>query len=70
MQVNSVHSTPLSKHQRRESTDMVFSEEDAGGLKQPHGDPMVIMLMIERFNTRRVSVNNRSFVDIIYLSTF
>ena len=49
---------------------MVFSEEDAGGLKQPHGDPMVIMLMIERFNTRRVSVNNRSFADIIYLSTF
>ena len=26
---------------------MVFSEEDARGVKQPHDDPLVIMLMIE-----------------------
>ena len=28
-QVNSVHMIPLTKHQRREATNMVFSEEDA-----------------------------------------
>ena len=49
---------------------MDFSEEDARGVKQPHDDPLVIMLMIEGFNTRRVLVNNGSSIDIIYLSTF
>ena len=30
---------------------MVFSEEDVEGVK-PHNDPLVIMLMIQGFNTR------------------
>jgi len=50
--------------------DMVFSKEDARGVKQPHDDPLVIMLMIEGFNTRRVLVDNESSTDIIYLSAF
>jgi len=49
---------------------MLFPEEDARGLKQPHDDLLVIMLMIERFNTRRVLVDNKSSTDIIYLSAF
>ena len=49
---------------------MYFSEEDARGIKQPHDDPLVIMVMIEGFNTRRVLVDNGSSVDIIYLSAF
>ena len=49
---------------------MVFSEEDAQGVKQPHDNPLVIMLMIEEFNTRRVLVDNGSLADIIYLSVF
>ena len=49
---------------------MDFSEEDARGVKQPYDDPLVIMLMIEGFNTRRVLVNNGSSIDIIYLSAF
>lgn len=40
------------------------------GVKQPHDDPLVIMLMIEGFNTRRVLVDNRSSADIIYLEAF
>ncbi|XP_075670088.1 uncharacterized protein LOC142639836 [Castanea sativa] len=40
------------------------------GVKQPHDDPLVIMIMIEGFNTRRIFVDNGSSVDIIYLSTF
>ena len=47
---------------------MYFSEEDARGVKQPHDNPLVIMVMIEGFNTRRVLVDNGSSVDIIYLS--
>lgn len=68
-QVNNVHSLPPSK-QRRTNQDMYFSEEDARGIKQPHDDPLVIMIMTEGFNTRRVLVDNRSSTDIIYLSAF
>ena len=49
---------------------MFFSEEDVRGVKQPHDDPLVIMLTIEGFNTRRILVDNGSSADIIYLSTF
>ena len=50
--------------------DFLFSEEDAKGVKQPHDDHLVIMLIIEGFNTRRILVDNGSSTDIIYLSTF
>ena len=49
---------------------MFFSKEDARGVKQPHDDPLVILLMIEGFNIRRILVDNGSSADIIYLSTF
>ena len=49
---------------------MCFSEEDDRGVKQPYNDPLVIMIIIEGFNTRRVLVDNGSSVNIIYLSTF
>ncbi|XP_050290249.1 uncharacterized protein LOC126728478 [Quercus robur] len=68
-QVNSVHAMPPSKH-RRTYQDMSFSEGDAMGVKQPHNDPLVIMLNIEGFNTKRILVDNGSFVDIIYFPAF
>ena len=49
---------------------MSFSEGDAMGVKQPHNDPLVIMLNIEGFNTKRILVDNGSFTDIIYLPAF
>ena len=49
---------------------MYFSEEDARRVKQPHDDPLVIMVMIKRFNTRKVLVDNRISANIIYLSAF
>ena len=39
-------------------------------MKQPHDDPLVIMLMIEGSNTKRILVDNGSFADIIYRSAF
>ena len=69
-QVNSIHVIRPPKHRRRENLDMVFSSEDARGVKQPHDDPLVIMLMIKGFNTKQVLVNNGSSANIIYLSTF
>ena len=68
-QVNSVHGLPPLK-QRRTNQDMYFSEENARGVKQPYDDPLVIMVMIEGFNTRRVLVDNGSLADIIYLPAF
>ena len=49
---------------------MSFNEEDARGVKQPHNDPLVIMLMIEGFNTKRILEDNGSSIDIIYLLAF
>ena len=49
---------------------MSFNEVDARGVKQLHNDPLVIMLNIEGFNTKRILVDNDSFADIIYLPAF
>ena len=45
-QVNSVHMVPPLKH-RWTNQDMSFNEVDVRGVKQPHNDPLVIMLNIE-----------------------
>ena len=49
---------------------MFFFEEDVKGVKQPHDDPLVIMLTIEGFNTRRILIDNGSSTDIIYFFAF
>ena len=49
---------------------MSFNEVDAMGVKQPHNDPLVIMLNIEGFNTKRILVDNVSSADIIYFPAF
>ena len=49
---------------------MSFSEADARRVKQPYNDPLVIMLNIEGFNTKRVLVDNGNSADIIYLLAF
>ncbi|XP_065638182.1 uncharacterized protein LOC136071148 [Quercus suber] len=68
-QVNNVHMTPLPKH-RRTNQDMTFNESDSRGVKQPHNDPLVIMLTIEGFDTKRILVDNGSSADIIYFFAF
>ena len=68
-QVNNVHMIPSFK-QRRTDQDMSFNEADARGVKQPHNDPLVIMLNIEGFNTKRILMDNGSSADIIYLPAF
>ena len=67
--MNSIYRlSPLK--QRQTNRDILFSKKDARGVKQLHDDPLVIMLMIEGFNTRRTLVDNGSSADIIYLSAF
>ena len=47
-----------------------FSKKDTHGVRQPHDDPLLIILRMEEFNIYQVLVNNESSVDIIYLPAF
>ncbi|XP_023896811.2 uncharacterized protein LOC112008713 [Quercus suber] len=68
--MNNIHRIHPLKQRRRISMDILFLKEDAKGMKQPHDDPLIIMLMIEGFNTKQILVNNGNFADIIYLLAF
>jgi len=69
--INSVHSRlPPIKMPRNGEPNIVFSKRDGRGIRQPHDDPLVIMLRIEEFNIHRVLIDNGSSVDIIYLPVF
>ena len=68
-QINSVHIKHLPpKYRWSENDDIMFSERDASGIKQPHDDLLVITLGIEGFTTRKVLVDNESFADIMYMT--
>ena len=67
--MNSIHKIPPLK-QRWTDRDIFFLKEDVRGVKLLHNDPLVIMLMIKGFNTRRILVDNGSSADIIYLFAF
>ena len=56
--------------QKQIDQDMSFNEVDARGVRQLHNDPLVIMLTIEGFNTKRILVDNGNSADIIYLPAF
>ena len=68
---NSVHSQlPPMKMSKNDEPDIVFSERDSHGIRQPHNDSLVIMLKVEEFNIHRVFINNKILADIIYLPAF
>ena len=65
-EINSVHSRLLPmKMPRKYEPDIIFSERDGRGIRQPHDNPLVIMLRVEEFNIHRVLID-----DIIYLPVF
>ena len=55
---------------KNDEPDIVFSERDDCSIRQPHDDPLVIMLRVEKFNIHQVLIDNRSSIDIIYLPAF
>ena len=68
-QVNRVHMTqPVTKC--RCADVVTFPERDARGIRQPHKNPLVIMLAIEGFNTKRVLVDNESSADVKCMMTY
>ena len=49
---------------------IIFTDEDARRLHHPHDDAIVITLTIAYYTTRRVLIDNRSLVDILYYLAF
>ena len=58
------------KMPKNDEPNIVFLERDYRNIKQPHDDPLVIMLRIEEFNIHHVLIDNGSSTDIIYLPEF
>ena len=70
-QIDSVHIRhPSLKYRQSKNDDIMFSECDASGIKQPYDDQLIITLGIEGFNTRRVLVDNGSSADIMYMTAY
>ena len=42
---------------RYSEPNIVFSEKDASGVRQPHDGPLVIMLKMEEFNMHQVLIS-------------
>ena len=55
------------KMPKNDEPNIVFSERDSRGIKQPHDDPLVILLRMKEFNIHRVLIDNGSSADVIYL---
>ncbi|XP_023891886.1 uncharacterized protein LOC112003895 [Quercus suber] len=55
---------------KNDEPDIVFSERDGHSIRQPHDDPLVIMLSVEELNIHQVLIDNRSSTYVIYLPTF
>lgn len=49
---------------------ITFIDEDAGRVHHPHDDAIVITLLITDYTTRRVLIDNKSSVDILYYPAF
>lgn len=60
----------MTKHFRFNDDNITFFERDSSGVKQPHDDPLVLVLAIEGFNIRTILVNNGSSADIMYMTAY
>ena len=70
-EINSVHSClPPMKMPKNDEFDIVFLERGGRDIRQPHDDPLVIMLRLEEFNIHWVLIDNRSSANIAYLPGF
>ena len=57
----------MKYHRSNDDDYTTFFERDANGTKQPHDNSLVIMLVIEGFNTRKVLVFIFYFIFIFFI---
>jgi len=55
---------------KNDELDIVFSKRDSHSIRQPHDDPLVVMLRVKEFNIHLMLIDNGSSVDIVYLPAF
>lgn len=69
--INSIHiKHPTVKYHRSRDDNITFSKCDARGIKQLHEDPLIIMLVIKGYNTRRVLIDNKILADVMYMTAY
>lgn len=49
---------------------ITFGDEDSEGVQQPHNDPLIIIVVIANFLTRRVLIGSKSSANVLYLHGF
>ena len=63
----------LDNPQRLRGADkqaITFTDKDTGRVHHPHDNVIIITLLIVDYTTRRVLIDNKSSVDILYYPTF
>ena len=70
-EINNIHlRLPPMKMLKNDELDIVLSERDNRGIRQPHYNQLLIMLKVEEFNIHRMLIDNGSSADIVYLPAF
>ncbi|XP_059623069.1 uncharacterized protein LOC132266234 [Cornus florida] len=63
-------SKPQTKFPKREGEVIIFSEEDAKGVQQPHDDPLVVTVVVANYTIHRVLIDNGSSADLLFIDAF
>ena len=53
---------------KHEDEPITFTEEDARRIHFPHNDTLVVTVQIRNMKVHRSLIDNRSYVDIMYLN--
>ena len=60
---------PFLKRQRIENI-IFFSENDVKEIQTPHNDAVIISMMIAKYDVKKVLVDNKSSVNILFYDIF
>ncbi len=54
----------------RASEAISFSDEDLKGIETPHDDAMVVSMVVNKFDVKRVLIDNGSSANILYFDAY